>query len=192
MTGTGGEQALRMLLEGNRRFIDERCENPNRTAQRRSEILSAQKPFAVVITCSDSRVPPEIIFDVGLGDLFVIRNAGNLIDDFVAGSCEYAVRHLGVPLVVVLGHTECGAVHAALSGGREDCKIQVVIDAIRPAVEEARRCGGDLYANAIRVNVERAVGQLAAEPGLRRAIDEGTLILTGALYDLESGIVEVI
>jgi carbonic anhydrase len=112
-----GDQALQKLTEGNARFISCNVTHPGQSKERLQELVSGQHPFAVVVGCSDSRVPPEIIFDQGLGDIFVVRTAGKVLDNAVLGSIEYAVEHLSVPLVVVLGHDSCGAVKAAVEGG---------------------------------------------------------------------------
>jgi carbonic anhydrase len=125
-------------------------------------VVTGQHPFAVILTCSDSRVPPEVIFDQGIGDLFVIRNAGNIVDDVVIGSIEYAVEHLHTPLVIVLGHQQCGAVTAALKGGKATGHIASVIEKILPAVADARKQPGDSLLNAIDANVARMVNELRA------------------------------
>ena len=111
------DDALAQLVEGNRRFVSGEVARPHQSAARRAELAKGQAPVAIVLTCSDSRVAPELYFDQGLGDLFVIRNAGNVLDDHVLGSIEYAVEHLHVPLLIVIGHEKCGAVSAAVGGG---------------------------------------------------------------------------
>jgi hypothetical protein len=110
------EAALTRLVEGNKRFVAGSTTHPDQTAERRTETAKGQHPFAIILTCADSRLSPEILFDEGIGDLFVVRNAGNLLDDHVLGSIEYAVEHLHATLIVVLGHTKCGAVSAAVAG----------------------------------------------------------------------------
>ena len=154
------EKGLEELLEGNRRFSEGERTCPNASPTRRREVAEGQNPFAVVIACSDSRVPPEILLDRGIGDLFVIRTAGNVIDDAALGSIEYAVEHLGVRLVLVMGHTRCGAVCAALqNSGAEGC-IGSVTKALLPAIEDARCLEGDTYDLAARRNVELTVEML--------------------------------
>ncbi|MDD2837205.1 MAG: carbonic anhydrase, partial [Methanothrix sp.] len=111
-SGISSEQALQMLMEGNARFVSGNVIHPDQTADRRSELVSGQHPFAIVVGCSDSRVPPEVVFDQGLGDIFVIRTAGQVMDKVTLASIEYAVEHLNVPLILVLGHDSCGAVTA--------------------------------------------------------------------------------
>jgi len=179
------------LMAGNRRYVAGQPTHPDRTPARRRELAAGQRPFAAILGCADSRVPPEILFDQGLGSLFVVRVAGNIVDDAVLGSLEYAVEHLGVSLVVVLGHTGCGAVQAAISGGSPAGAIARVVDAILPAVEIAQAMPGAVAENAVRVNVARMVRQLAAaEPILATAQAEGRLQITGAMYDLFTGIVQ--
>jgi len=114
------EQALKLLLEGNQRFVAGKLEHPNQTPARRAEVAKGQHPFAAVLACSDSRTPPEIIFDRGLGDIFTVRVAGNVADQVVIESLDYSVKHLGVRVVMVLGHSRCGAVIAAVEGHEED------------------------------------------------------------------------
>ena len=116
-SGITGEQALQKLMEGNARYASGNTSHPDQSMERRYELVAGQHPFAVIVGCSDSRIAPELIFDQGLGDIFVIRAAGQVLDDVAIGSIEYAVEHLGVPLVVVLGHDSCGAVTATLEGG---------------------------------------------------------------------------
>jgi carbonic anhydrase len=138
-TNLSATDALTRLKEGNRRFIDSQATHPRGDGTRRQELVSGQRPFSIILGCADSRVAPELVFDEGLGDLFVIRVAGNIADDVVLGSIEYAVAHLGVNLVVVLGHQSCGAVNAAVEnvdvkGPATQTHIDSLIDAIRPAV----------------------------------------------------------
>ena len=115
--GPSADAALAKLIAGNRRYVQHRQQYPDQSLPHRKELVSGQHPFAVILGCADSRVPPELLFDQGLGDLFVIRVAGNLVDDVVLGSIEYAVEHLGTKLIMVLGHEKCGAVSAAVEGG---------------------------------------------------------------------------
>lgn len=178
---------------GNQRYVAKKPLHPNQSAERRAEIAKSQHPFAIVLGCSDSRVPPEVIFDQGLGDLFVIRVAGNIVDNAVLGSIEYAVEHLHPPLVMVLGHKKCGAVSAAVAGGHAPGHINSLVEAIMPAVERARNRAGDLVENTVRINVDMAVGQLkSSEPILAQLSREGKLMIIGSRYDLETGAVEVI
>lgn len=186
------DDAIRRLSEGNRRFASSKPTRPNQTAERRAEVSEkGQKPFAVIIGCSDSRIPPEILFDQGIGDLFVIRVAGNIVDDVILGSIEYAVDHLNVPLVVVLGHGKCGAVTATVQGGETPGHIGSIAAKIAPAVEIARKLTGDLTDNAIRANMELVVNAIrTAEPIMTKALEEGKTRVIGAYYDIDSGEVD--
>lgn len=184
---------LKRLLEGNQRFVAGSPKHGNQSAARRAELLKGQAPFAVILTCSDSRVAPELIFDQGLGDLFVIRVAGNVLDNLGLGSIEYAVEHLRAPLLVVLGHSNCGAVAATVGGGHAPGHIHCVVNALEPAVTATRTQAGNIVDNAVRANVQAVVKQLqSAEPILRETIQAGKLKVAGARYDLESGAVEIL
>lgn len=185
------EEALQALREGNRRFAAGQAVHPHQDPARREESLPGQHPFAAILACSDSRVPPEVIFDQGLGDLFVVRTAGHVADDVALGSIEYAVEHLGVPLVVVLGHTRCGAVTAALHSDEAPGHIAAVVQAILPAVQEARRMPGDPLSNAIDAHIRQVVAYLrAVSLILAEREHAGTLRIVGARYSLENGKVE--
>ncbi|MFA5803086.1 MAG: carbonic anhydrase [Melioribacteraceae bacterium] len=191
--GVHSQSALQKLADGNKRFAESKAEHINQSAERRTEVAKGQKPFAVIVTCSDSRVPPEIIFDQGLGDLFVIRTAGNIVDDIGLGSIEYAVEHLGVRLIMVLGHEKCGAVDAAVKGGHAEGHIQKLIDEIIPAVEKAKNIKGDLLDNSVKTNVLRIVDQLnSSEPILKEFVHEKKLTVVGARYDLDDSVVAIL
>lgn len=185
--------ALTRLKEGNRRFIENQASHPRGDSARRQELVSGQQPFTIVLGCADSRVAPELVFDEGLGDLFVIRVAGNIADDAVLGSIEYAVANLGVNLVVVLGHQSCGAVNAAVEnvdvqGPATNTHIDSLIDAIRPAVLAAREKGGDaLLQQSIHQNARDVAGAIAgSEPVLQGLATEGVKVVP-AYYSLEDG-----
>jgi carbonic anhydrase len=187
------ERFLQKLLDGNRRYVDGRPTHPNQTPERRNQAVKGQHPFAVVVSCSDSRVPPEIIFDQGIGDLFVVRVAGNIVDDAGLGSIEYAVEHLHVSLIVVLGHERCGAVDAAVKGGEVPGHIKSLVEAIRPAVEKVRGQPGEVAENAMRTNVKMVVDHLkASKPILEHLVHTGTVAVVGARYDLDDGMVTTI
>ena len=187
------DQALQMLVTGNRRYISGLAQHPNQSAERRLEMVSGQHPFAIVLGCADSRVPPEVFCDQGLGDLFVIRNAGNVVDEVVFGSLEYGVEHLGVPLVMVLGHTQCGAVTAAVQGGHAPGHLGSVVDRIRPAVAASIGQAGDVVLNAVRANVRLAVEAIkACEPLLAHAVKLEHLKVVGSLYHLDTGELELV
>ncbi len=189
------DAALQRLLRGNRRYAAGRPLHPHESPYRRLDIAEAQKPFATIFGCVDSRVPPEIVFDAGLGDLFVIRTAGHVLDAAVLGSLEFGVVELGIPLLLVLGHEHCGAVTAALEavedGAEPEGDIATIVDSIRPAVEQAKEQPGDTLDNAVRVNVEMTVQSLKASPTLASAVTSGALTIAGAYYDLYTGVVEI-
>ncbi len=188
-----GEAALRLLMEGNKRYASERCEHPNHQAGRRLAVAKGQHPFAIVLTCADSRVAPEILFDQGMGDLFVHRVAGNIVDDAILGSIEYGAEHLHAPLVVVLGHERCGAVDATLKGGTAPGHIGSLVAAIRPAVVATKGRPGDALDNAVRANVLQVVEQLkGSRPILAELVEHGRLTIVGGRYDLETGQVEIL
>lgn len=186
------ETSLQKLIEGNNRYVLDKSEKPRQNSARRSETAESQHPFAIVVTCSDSRVPPEILFDQGIGDLFIIRTAGNVIDSAAIGSIEYAAEHLGVQLIVVLGHERCGAVSAAVKGGEAPGQISTLVKYIEPAVEKAKHIKtGGLIDNAINENVSNTVEKIAeSEPILKELREKGKLKVTGAYYDLDSGAVQ--
>jgi carbonic anhydrase len=190
--GVTPEQALQKLAEGNKRFVSEKLSNPHCDAQTRTHLAGGQTPFAIILGCSDSRVPPEVIFDQGLGDLFVVRTAGNIVDDVVLGSIEYAAEHLGATLVVVLGHERCGAVKATAAGGEAPGHIPALVRAIEPSVEKAKSLPGDLVDNAVNLNVEEMKRQIeTSQPILAKLIEEGKVKVVGGRYDLDTGEVEI-
>ncbi len=188
------ELALARLQRGNARFVAGWPDHPDQSARRRREVAGSQHPYAAILTCADSRVPPEIIFDAGLGNLFVIRVAGNVLDDIVIGSLEYAVEHLRVSLIVVLGHDACGAITAAVNGGDDaHSHIGAIVRALQPAVNLARTQGGDLVSQAIDANIDLMVNQLkVSEPILREHLNTNRLQIIGARYHLESGTVTLL
>jgi carbonic anhydrase len=184
-------EAISKLKEGNGRYTSGSLQHPSQTTERRAEVAKGQNPFAIIVSCSDSRVPPEIVFDQGLGDLFVLRVAGNVINDESRGSIEYAVEHFGVRLILVLGHQRCGAVEAAketiAAKGRAPAHIQSLVTAIKPAVESTVK--GDLDAT-IKANVEYVVNALrSSEPILKPKLDSGDLQVIGGYYSLDTGAV---
>lgn len=195
-TELSAAQALALLKEGNERFVSAPSECFEEMAQRRQAIAAGQAPFAVIVACSDSRVPPELLFARGLGELFVIRDAGNTVDTVALGSIQYAVEHLGVPLIVVIGHRRCGAVQAAIAVVEENAvfpgAIGQMVEPIVPAVLKAKGASGDLVENAVRENVRRTVLRLrsSTEPILREPLESGRLKVVGARYDLDDGRVD--
>lgn len=191
------DQALYRLMDGNARFVANKSIHLDLSAKRRAEIRQGQKPFAVILGCSDSRVPPNYIFDTGLGDLFVIRVAGNVADDVGIGSIEYAVEHLGAHLVVVLGHEKCGAVDATLNCIKSHTEapghIQSIVHAIEPAVKSMPNGPGDDLDDAVRANVQYVSHLLRhSKPILEHEVESGKVKVVGAYYDLESGRVELL
>ena len=190
------DEALKLLEEGNQAFLDGKLPDPDLSAERRLELAKGQAPFVAYVTCSDSRVPPELLFGRGLGELFIIRNAGNTLDTVAKGSVEYAVGPLRVPLVVVMGHESCGAVKAAMQVVEENATfpgvIGQMIEPIIPAVLEARGAEGDATENAVKQNVRRQVKGLreASDPLMLEPQSDGRLKVVGAYYNLESGAVD--
>ena len=188
------EQGLKLLLEGNQRFVAGKLEHPNQTPERRTEVAKGQHPFAAVLACSDSRTPPEIIFDRGLGDIFTVRVAGNVADKVVIESLDYSVKHLGVRIVMVLGHRRCGAVIAAVEGheGTADQDVGPMLSQLRPAVAASKGLAGDPVENAVRENVELVMKNLATSEELSAMVKSGELKIVGGIYDLESGTIEML
>lgn len=182
------------LLDGNKRYVNSKQSKSRKLNERRTETAQSQKPFAAILSCSDSRVPPEIIFDQGLGDLFVIRLAGNILNDEALASLEYAAEHLGVTYIMVLGHERCGAVNATIKGGpSHPGHLESLIKAIKPAVEESKDKPGDVLDNAVKSNVMMVVKQLiSSEPVLKEIVKKGNLKIVGARYDLDDGKVEIL
>ncbi|MBV8245330.1 MAG: carbonic anhydrase [Candidatus Eremiobacteraeota bacterium] len=189
-------EALALLAAGNKRFAGGASLKVDHTA-RRVTLTSGQNPFAIVLACADSRVAPEVIFDQGLGDLFVVRVAGNFADADGIGSIEYAVSHFGSSVLLVLGHSGCGAVHATVdllkSGGTAPGDIQSIVTALTPAAKAAMSEPGDAYVNCIRENVKRNVAKLQAQkPIIAEAVEKGRLRVSGGVYDLASGLVSML
>lgn len=188
---------LELLIEGNKRFKENHPIHPDQTLDRIRELKKGQHPFAVIISCSDSRLPPELIFDQGLGDLFVVRNAGNIISDYELGSVEYAVEHLETKLIVVLGHKQCGAIEAFIEHKHDSVQnhIQRIIDYIKSEPEEAEIDVEvfNYYEKAIIANVKHGVHVIEqSEPVLKEFIQSGRVQIVGMLYDIETGNVEII
>ena len=184
------KEALKRLIQGNQRFASDKMKHPNRTGMRREAVKLTQKPFAIILGCSDSRVPPEIIFDQGLGDLFIIRVAGNVIDAVGIDSIEYAVTVLGASVVLVLGHEKCGAVTAVVDN--QASNIPTIAKLIEPAVERVRNLKGDHLVNAITENVHQVVEKIQRAPMLIKLIEEGKLEVVGGYYHLETGKVRLL
>ena len=184
------DSAFAELKAGNEHHVAHRYQHPHENAERQRQLVAAQNPHAEILSCADSRVPPEIIFDQGLGDLFVVRVAGNVATDTELGSLEYGAEHLHIPLLVVLGHEHCGAVTAAVQAGKAEGHIVSLVDLIKPAVEKTRGMPGDPVENAVRMNVELVVKQLrSSTPILSELVAHHKLKIVGGVYSLETGAV---
>ena len=185
------EVVLRELTAGNDHHVTKRYQHPHQSAARQRELVAGQAPHAIVLSCADSRVTPEIILDQGLGDLFDIRVAGNVASDTELASIEYAASHLHTPVVVIMGHQKCGAVTAAAESGEAEGHLPSLLGLIRPAIERARSRPGDLIDNAVHINVENVVRQIrTSTPVLAPLVDRGALRVVGAVYSLDTGKVE--
>jgi carbonic anhydrase len=194
------EQLMDYLLEGNERFAEDHPLHPDQTLDRLRELNRGQHPVAAVVSCSDSRVPPELIFDQGLGDLFVIRNAGNIVGDYEIGSLEYAIEVLEVPLIIILGHTNCGAIGAFVDHDHDHSHvyseyIQKIIDFI-DAEEEEKALPRDIpnfFEKAVEANVLHGVHTIKNTiPNVDSLIQQKKLRIVGAVYDLETGKVNIL
>ena len=192
------EEALQRLVAGNARFVASKAGYPHQDSARRKELAGGQQPFATVLGCSDSRTPPELIFDQGLGDLFVVRVAGNVVDPDVIGSIEYSVEHLHSSLVLVMGHGSCGAVSAALlpaaDRAKETADIQVILNQIQPALGglDPKASAAQRLTAGIEANVRQSVKQLAALQSLSRAVAAKQIQIVSGIYDLGSGKVSML
>lgn len=194
------DEALKKLMDGNKRFVDSVKKSPRRTVEVRKEVVQGQSPYAAILACADSRVPPEIIFDQGIGDLFVVRVAGNFVNPSnyaVLGSLEYGVLVLGASVLMVLGHSRCGAVSGAIDAVQKGTEfpgsIDEIVNSIGPAVVEAKDETGDLLENSIVSNVQLQVDKLiGAVPILGDKVREGKLKIVGGNYDLYTGEVKIV
>ncbi|HET6856700.1 MAG TPA: carbonic anhydrase [Streptomyces sp.] len=188
-------QALHELTAGNRRWRTFQQQHPDESPSLRNALVSGQQPFAVVLGCIDSRVPPELVFDQGLGDLMTVRSAGEVLDEAVLGSVAYGVLELNIPLIMVLGHQSCGAVSAAVhadeTGEQLPAHIQYLADRIRPAIDHSRH-GAARVDSTVSRNVGLVRRHLAAEPDLAAKVATGALAIVGARYELNSQLVHVI
>lgn len=189
--------ALKLLQAGNRRYVLGRPQHPKQTIHRRDELESGQNPFATVFSCIDSRVPPEIAFDRGLGELAVIRTGAQVLDaSIVLGSIEFSVDHLKTPLLVVMGHQRCGAVIGAIEsfehGTSAPGAIPAVLEALRPAYDAAVAQHGDLVDNTVRAQTRLTVARLKADPLIREYAAHHPLLVVGAYYSLDTGVVSII
>jgi len=194
-SGQNADDALQRLKAGNARFVAGTARFPTVQKEILADLAKGQHPYATILGCSDSRVPPELIFDAGLGELFVIRVAGNVLSPEIAGSLQYAGRHLHTPLFVVLGHTNCGAVTAAIDtqqrGTRQDSWIQLLVERILPGLEDLdpQLTPEAMLAQAVDANVRWTMRQILETPEGRERQAEGRVKLVGAIYEIETGIV---
>ncbi|MEG4530283.1 carbonic anhydrase [Microcoleus sp. D2_18a_D3] len=184
--------ALQKLMEGNKRFVNRKRQSPNQDLPRLVEVAKTQKPFAAILGCADSRFPSEIIFDQGLGDLFVCRVAGNVATPEEVGSLEFGTLVLGAKVLVVIGHKRCGAVEATIKGAQVPGQIGSLLDAIKPAVESSKNQAGDKLENACKANVVLQANKLKASPVISQLIAENKLKVVGGYYDLDTGAVNIL
>ena len=194
---TDPQVALDRLMAGNQRFVDAQMQHPDQDPDHRLKLSSqGQQPFATILTCSDSRLPPELLFDQGLGDLFVARVAGNIVDPALLGSVEYAVGHLKTPLIVVIGHEKCGAVQATLESIQHHQTphgdIAALVTAITPAVAVAEQRPGDLLDNTIRANAEQSLDAIKKSSELTGPLAAGQLKAIAAYYSIDDGRISLI
>lgn len=188
---TSADEALKKLQDGNKRFVSMKMKHPDLSKKRRKAMLEGQHPFVAILSCSDSRVPPELIFDQGLGDIFEIRNAGNVLDKHIIGSIEYAVMHAGVKLVVIMGHQDCGAIAATLSDELETEYIESLKDSIKPAVEMCKDKGKYTSDDVSKAHVIQDIQELLAEDTeLNEYMQKNGIKIIPAFYHIDTGIVE--
>lgn len=192
-------ESLKKLVEGNQRFAQGKSLHPNRSEELRNALLDGQNPYAVVISCSDSRVPVEIIFDVGLGDIFVIRTAGHVLSNETMGSLEYAVKELGVKFIMIMGHDNCGAVNSAMkffNGGEYEQitpNVHKLLSHIYPVFEQMKTTGKSSLDDAINMNIKYQVQDLLnKDEYLAKKVEADEILIVGAKYSLDTGVVEII
>jgi len=191
------DESLTKLLDGNKRFVSGSLAQKDLSDSKRKELVKGQKPFAIVLTCSDSRVAPELLFDQGLGEIFVVRVAGNVVDPITIGSIEYAAEHLGSPLLIVLGHEKCGAVAATLEAkGKPEGNIGAIIGKIMPAAKAAKKKGGtkdEILETAIKENVKNTCAEIMKKSKIiGHLMHEGKFKIVTSEYSLQTGKVEMI
>jgi carbonic anhydrase len=184
--------ALQMLIAGNARFVSRLRQDPNQDLARVTAVAETQKPFAAILGCADSRFPAEIIFDRGIGDLFVCRVAGNVATPEEKGSLEFGTLVLGAKVIMVVGHERCGAVKAAVAGAPVPGQIGSLIDAIKPAVDSTRLLPGDRVENAVKANIVLQAKRVKESPVISQLILQGKLLVVGGYYDLDTGAVTII
>lgn len=185
------QEALDRLMEGNERYVHDALEHPNRDLVRREAIISKQTPFAAIVGCSDSRASPEIVFDQGIGDLFVVRVAGNVIGPLELDSIEYSVIYLHSSVILILGHEDCGAVTAVIQNNTKD--IEAVAKLIEPAVQEAKKSKANaLLERAIKINAMRMKAVVLQSPAIQKFIKDKKVEVHAAYYNLQTGAVELL
>jgi len=191
---SSSDEAKQLLIDGNGRFTSGKPLTKDLSSTRRGDLMKdGQHPFAVIVSCSDSRVPPELLFDQALGDLFVVRVAGNVVTPVELGSIEYAVEHLKTPLVVVLGHEECGAVTAAVQGGETHGSIGAIIEKIKPSVDKAKAMGltgKALIEMSTDLNMQNALRDISTSPIIKESVEENQVDIIGVKYDLDEGVLK--
>ncbi|HSK12690.1 MAG TPA: carbonic anhydrase [Phnomibacter sp.] len=177
------------LLDGNKRFASGHPRHPGESVEHRNKVAGGQHPFALVVACSDSRVSPELIFDQGLGDIFVVRTAGNMLSDMELGSIQYAVEHLGVRTIVVMGHEHCGAIQALMQDEKVEGPVKTIIDSLQQEVEMqdaiARR---DVQAGVV-ANIQHQVASIMHSPPIAALARQHPMNVKGVIYNLENGMV---
>lgn len=186
------DQALQALMKGNQRFVSGKLENPRRNMARLTEVAKSQKPFAAILSCADSRVPSEIIFDQGFGDLFICRVAGNVATPEEIGSLEFGTLVLGAKVLMVIGHERCGAVDATIKGAQVPGQIASLLDAIKPAIKNSEGQTGDRLENATKANVLYQIEQLKKSPVISELIQNNKLKVVGGYYDLDTGMITMV
>ena len=184
---SSSDEALQILKEGNARFATDKSVLRNINAERRESLKNGQNPYAVIVSCSDSRVTPTTVFNAGLGELFDIRLAGNVVDDDALGSIEYAVEHLNTPLIVVMGHQSCGAVTATynevVKGEKVSGNMESFVKKITPSVNK-----NGTIDDAIHTNIDMVVKEISEDKGIKTLIDQGKVKVVGAYYDLNGNV----
>ncbi len=184
---------LKKLMEGNKRYVASHLEHPDQSSERRFELKHGQHPFAIILGCSDSRVPPEVIFDQGLGDLYVVRVAGNVLDQMIVASIEYAVLYLDVSLIMVMGHSQCGAVGSSCQHEQLEGHLPSLCFALRHAVEEAKDKKGDLIENVTKANVINVSKELKHTGAhFPEMVKDNKLTIVPAYYHLGTGKVDLL
>ncbi len=184
------EASLKKLQAGNHRYVSKSATSAKDSSEARKAVAKSQHPFAVIVTCSDSRTPPELVFDQKVGDLFVIRTPANLVDSHALGGIEYAVEHFGTRLVVVLGVKRCSFVEAAVTNPTAQGHLGAIVRELRPSVRAVQKDPGDLLVNAINENVYRAADKIAR--GLKLGEEASSVRIVRALYDVDTGKVEIL